>query len=71
MIIAGNLYGTEIEIPRIDRCGLIPERDRKVQFSACPHVRKRLELPYDVKDIKMIKLKEGTGLLVGVNNGPW
>ncbi len=71
LIIAGNLYGTEIEIPRIDAgVGLYLKGTGKFNFQPVPMHESGLSLPYDVKDIKMIKLKEGTGLLVGVNNGP-
>jgi hypothetical protein len=71
VIIAGNMYGSEIETPRNDAgVGLFLKGKGDCSFQAVPMFESGLSLPYDVKDIKEIKLKAGTGILVGVNNGP-
>ena len=71
LVIAGNMYGSEIEIPRIDAgVGLFLKGKGDCSFQAIPMYESGLSLPYDVKELKEIKLKEGTGLLAGVNDGP-
>ncbi len=71
LIIAGNLYGTEIETPRLDAgVGLFLKGKGDCSFLAVPMNESGLSLPYDVKDIREIRLKTGTGVLVGVNDGP-
>jgi hypothetical protein len=71
LIIAGNMYGSEIEIPRNDAgVGLFLKGKGDCSFQPVSMCESGLSLPYDVKDMKEIKLKEGTALLVGVNDGP-
>lgn len=71
LIIAGNMYDSEIEIPRNDAgVGLFLKGKGDCSFQAVAMYESGLSLPYDVKDMKEIKFKEGTGLLVGVNDGP-
>ncbi len=71
LIIAGNMYGSEIEIPRNDASvGLFLKGKGNCDFQAVPMYESGLCLPYDVKDMKEIKLKDGTGILAGVNDGP-
>ena len=71
LIIAGNMYGSEIETPRNDAgVGLFLKGKGDCSFQAIPMWKSGLSLPYDVKELKKIKLKEGTGVLVGVNDGP-
>jgi enediyne biosynthesis protein E4 len=70
LIIAGNMYDSEIETPRNDAgVGLFLKGKGDCSFQAVPMYKSGLSLPYDVKDLKEIKLKEGTGVLTGVNNG--
>jgi len=71
LIIAGNMYGSEIETPRNDAgVGLFLKGKGDCSFQAVPMCESGLSLPYDVKELKEIKLKEGTGILAGVNDGP-
>ena len=71
LIIAGNMYGSEIETPRNDAgVGLFLKGKGDCSFQAVPMCESGLSLPYDVKDLKKIKLKGGTGILAGVNDGP-
>jgi hypothetical protein len=71
LIIAGNMYGSEIETARNDAgVGLFLKGKGDCSFQAIPMFKSGLSLPYDVKELKEIKLKEGTGILSGVNDGP-
>ncbi|MCK4465730.1 MAG: VCBS repeat-containing protein [Bacteroidales bacterium] len=71
LIIAGNMYGSEIETPRNDAgVGLFLKGKGDCSFQPVPMWESGLSLSYDVKELKKIKLKEGTGVLVGVNDGP-
>jgi hypothetical protein len=65
------MYDSEIETPRNDAgVGLFLKGKGDCSFLAIPMSKSGLSLPYDVKDLKEIKLKEGSGILAGVNNGP-
>lgn len=71
LIIAGNMYGSETETERNDAgVGLFLRGRGDCTFQAVPMCKSGLSLPYDVKDLKKIKLKKGTGVLAGVNDGP-
>jgi enediyne biosynthesis protein E4 len=71
LITAGNMYDSEIETPRNDAgVGLFLKGKGDCSFQAIPMFRSGLCLPFDVKDLKEIKLKDGSGVLAGVNNGP-
>jgi hypothetical protein len=71
LIIAGNMYGSEIETPRNDAgVGLFLKGKGDCCFQAVPMYESGLSLPYDVKDMKKIKLKDGTGIIAGVNDSP-
>lgn len=71
LIVAGNLYGSEVETPRNDAgLGLYLEGNGSFDFSPVPMFKSGLQIPYDVKDIKLIELVDGPGMLVAINNGP-
>jgi hypothetical protein len=71
LIIAGNMYGSEIETPRNDAgIGLYLKGNGDGTFQPVPMTESGLYLPYDVKMLKIIKLGNGYGMLVGVNDGP-
>ena len=71
LIIAGNMYGSEVETSRNDAgVGLFLKGNGDCSFQAIPMWESGLSLPYDVKELKSIQLKTGKGILVGVNNGP-
>ncbi len=73
MIIAGNLYNTEMEIPRNDAGqGLFLKGDGKGGFQVIRGYDSGIFIPGDVKKLKSIKLGEGpsasNGVIAGVNN---
>ena len=71
LIIAGNMYGSEVETSRNDAgVGLFLKGNGDCSFQAIPMWESGLSLPYDVKELKSIQLKTGKGILVGVNDGP-
>ncbi len=54
----GNLYSSEVEIPRVDAgSGLYLKGDGTGNFEAKPARVSGLYAPGDVKDFKMIKIK--------------
>lgn len=70
IIIAGNLYGSEIETTRNDASlGLFLKGKGNFEFEAKPMGTTGLKLPYDVKEIKLIEYNGGMALIVAVNNG--
>ncbi len=73
IIIAGNLYNTEMETPRNDAGqGLFLKGDGKGGFRVIRGYNSGLFIPGDVKKLKAIQLGGGSsarkGVLVGVNN---
>ncbi|WP_051315572.1 VCBS repeat-containing protein [Arenibacter certesii] len=71
LILAGNMYGSEVETPRNDAgIGLLLKGDGKCGFTTIPMLESGLSLPYDVKEMKSIKLGTARGIVVGINNGP-
>ena len=71
VIIAGNMYGSEIETPRNDSSvGLFMKGNGDCTFQPIPMQESGLSLPYDVKELKSIRIKNKRHFLVGVNNGP-
>lgn len=72
LLLAGNLYGSEIETPRNDAGigSLLVNNDGK-GFKAIPKYESGLNLPYDVKDLKLIRLANNKiGVLVMCNDAP-
>ena len=71
LIIAGNLYGSEIETPRNDASiGLFLKGVGDCTFKVVPSFISGLKLNNDVKEMKLIHLKKHTGIAVSSNNGP-
>lgn len=71
IIVAGNMYGSEIETPRNDAgVGLYLEGNGNCSFKSIPMNESGLSLPYDVKELKSIKINNKNHIIVGVNNGP-
>ena len=71
VIIAGNLYGSEIETPRNDASvGLFLKGNGDCSFKEVTMQDSGLSLPYDVKELKTITIKGKKHILVGVNDGP-
>jgi hypothetical protein len=70
VLIAGNLYQSEIETPRADSgYGLLLEGTGKGGFIPKNHRDSGVFLDGDVKITKPINLANGKGILVGKNNG--
>jgi len=71
IIIAGNLYVAEIETPRSDAgVGLLLKNKGGLQFEAIKADKSGVMLPYDVKQLRWLKLKNEKVIAVAVNNGP-
>lgn len=71
LILAGNMYGSEVETTRNDAgIGLFLKGSSKWDFKAIPLQESGLSLPYDVKELKSINLGAERGFLVGINDGP-
>ncbi|WP_108870375.1 VCBS repeat-containing protein [Aquimarina aquimarini] len=68
-VIAGNLYGSEVETPRNDAgYGLLLRGNGKGKFDAVPVTESGLFIPGDVKDMAMIRAQESNYILVAKNN---
>ena len=71
MVIAGNMYGSEVETPRNDASiGLFLKGQGDCTFRDIAMSESGLALPYDVKELKSISIQGEKHLLVGVNDGP-
>ncbi|WP_020529970.1 VCBS repeat-containing protein [Flexithrix dorotheae] len=69
LVLAGNMYGSEIETPRNDAgYGLFLQGDGKGGFEAIDYKDSGLFLDGDVKDMKAIKVKGSIILLVSKNS---
>ncbi|GGW39560.1 VCBS repeat-containing protein [Arenibacter certesii] len=70
IVIAGNLYGSEIETTRNDASlGLFLKGQGKFIFEPVPMVRSGLNISQDVKELKLIGYGNQKALVVAVNNG--
>lgn len=71
LILAGNMYGSEVETPRNDAgIGLFLKGNGTFGFKAISMMESGLNLPYDVKELKSLKLGNKRAMVVGVNDGP-
>lgn len=71
LVIAGNMYGSEVETTRNDSSiGMYLKGDGSFNFQAIPQLKSGLNLPYDVKEMKPIKLLNGNGIIIGINDDP-
>jgi hypothetical protein len=70
IIIAGNLYGTEVETPRNDASiGLVMQLDPKGEIKVIPPEESSLFIKGEVKAIRKIKLASGKdAFLFAINN---
>ncbi len=69
VVIAGNLYGSEVETPRNDAgIGLYLEGDGKGNFKAVSAKESGLFIPGDTKDLSLIKIKEKNYILAVKND---
>ncbi|WOD43893.1 VCBS repeat-containing protein [Hwangdonia lutea] len=71
VIIAGNMYGSEVETPRNDASvGLFLKGNGDCTFNEVAMQESGLSLPYDVKKLKTIHINGKKHLIVGINDGP-
>jgi hypothetical protein len=71
IIIAGNLFVSEIETPRSDAgVGLLLKNKGNMEFEAVSAEQSGILLPYDVKQLSWFKLGTYKIMLAAVNNGP-
>ena len=69
ILIAGNMYGTEVRTPRNDAgIGLFIAGDGKGNFKTVDYLESGFFIPYDVKNLAEIKVKNSSSILVGCNN---
>jgi len=69
ILIAGNLYGSEVETPRNDASvGLYLEGNGKGGFRAVPPSESGLYIPGDTKDLSFITIKEKQYILAAKND---
>lgn len=70
IIIAGNMYGSEIETTRNDASlGLLLKGKGQFEFEPVPMVKSGLNISHDVKEMKLIDYQKGKALVIAVNNG--
>ncbi len=71
MIVAGNLYVSEVETPRADAgIGTLMLGDGQGGFSPQSMAQSGIYIPHDTKKLASIKIGENEGIAVGNNNGP-
>ena len=69
VVIAGNLYDSEVETPRNDAgIGLYLEGNGKGQFKAITPVESGLYIPGDTKDMSLINIKNKQYILAAKND---
>jgi hypothetical protein len=69
ILIAGNMYGTEVRTPRNDAgIGLLLTGDGKGNFKSENHMDSGFFVPYDVKSLVELKTGDSKYVLVGCNN---
>ena len=69
ILIAGNKFDSEVETTPADASqGLLLEGLGDFEFKSTKAINSGFFVPYNVKDAKLIKLKEGWGILVSSNN---
>ena len=69
LLIAGNLFTSEIETPRNDAgVGLFLKGNGKGDFTPITAAQSGFYAPFDVKDMKVIKTADKSNILVGNND---
>ena len=69
ILIAGNLFGSEIETPRNDSgVGLLLSGDGSGNFLPLSVLESGFFVPFNVKNIKSIETSFGPSIIVGCNN---
>lgn len=69
ILLAGNKFDTEVETPPADASpGLFLKGIGNLSYKSYKPLESGFFVPYNVKDIKLIHLKEGVAVLVSSNN---
>ncbi|WP_445384277.1 VCBS repeat-containing protein [Robiginitalea sp. IMCC44478] len=69
LILAGNIYETEVETPRLDALsGVVLLSDGKGRYSALPRTDSGLYMKGNIKSLKSIETGSDYMILAGVNN---
>jgi hypothetical protein len=69
LIIAGNMYGSEVETPRSDAgYGLLLRGDGKGGFVAVPTIESGLLVKGEIKNSALMKISDGTTLILFAKN---
>ncbi len=68
-ILAGNIYETEVETPRLDaKSGVVLLSNTKDGYTALPYTKTGLYLSGNVKDLELVETSQGRVLLSTTNN---
>ena len=73
ILLAGNMFGSEVETTRGDGSfGLLLTQEGNNTYAQKGYIETGFFVPYDVKDLKIIRLgtENKIGVLVGSNNSP-
>lgn len=71
LVVAGNLYGTEVETTRYDASiGMALMGDGHLNFKPIPAYRSGISINYNCKALSQIRLASGKGIIAANNNGP-
>ncbi len=71
MIMAGNIFDTEAETPRLDNCyGIVALNDGKGNFNFVPNHQSGLYIPYETRQLEIFKQRGKEYLIVGNNDAP-
>jgi len=71
ILLAGNLYGAEIETARNDAgVGLVLLGDGSGEFTPLTPAESGFFVPSDVKSMEVVRSNQGTQILVGINDKP-
>ena len=69
ILIAGNKFDSEVETTPADASqGLLLENLGNFEFKSTPAIESGFFVPYNVKDARLIKLRDGWGVLVSSND---
>ncbi|MEN1785270.1 MAG: VCBS repeat-containing protein, partial [Bacteroidota bacterium] len=70
-IVGGNIYGTEVETPRLDAIsGLVLLSNKKNGYTPMPWSESGLLLDGNIKDLAHLNTPKGSLIIASQNNGP-
>lgn len=71
LVVAGNLYGTEVETTRYDASiGMLLMGDGQLNFNPIPTYRSGININHNCKALSQIRLATGRGIIAANNTGP-